>query len=172
MADPIPSDPSAGYGGTKINKNKKVSFSQQEPVQGPPPGYRPPQGQPQGPPPSPPPSPPQMNRQIPPPVQQIQSVVQQGPPPMQQGPPPRGNEVNIPVVKSNFAKSKFGLLDSGFKNALLVIVLFIVLNSKIVWRQVMKLTFMGSVEPSMIALFVNSIIAGVAYYIITKYILK
>ena len=52
------------------------------------------------------------------------------------------------------------------------LVLFILLNSKIIWRQIMKLPFMGSTEPSMIALIVNSLLAAIVYFIITKYILN
>jgi len=81
---------------------------------------------------------------------------------------PRETLVEIPKKKS-----MFGTSDSpNFKNAILVAVIFVVLNSKIVWRQIIKLPFMGSVEPSMIALVINSLLAAIAYYIITKFVMK
>ena len=84
----------------------------------------------------------------------------------------RGNVVEIPPKKTE-SKSAFGFTDSStFKYALLVSVIFIVLNSKIVWRQLIKLPFMGTVEPSMIALIVNSILAGIAYFVIANFIIK
>ena len=82
---------------------------------------------------------------------------------------PREALVEIPSKK----KSMFGATESDtFKNAILVAVIFVVLNSKIVWRQIIKLPFMGSVEPSMIALVINSLLAAIAYYIITKFVMK
>jgi hypothetical protein len=167
------------YGGTKINKKSKVSFQEQS---GPPP-RAPPQQMQMGPPPQqmgpPPPQqmgpPPQQMHMGPPPGMQMG-----GPPPgMQMGgpppsrPPPQGEQIQVPT-KSGFSKtrSKFGGLPSDVQHGLLVFVLFILLNSKIIWRQIMKLPFMGSTEPSMIALVVNSIMAAVVYFIITKYILN
>jgi hypothetical protein len=165
MADQQPSEI---VGGTKLNKKAKQNMAPppQQMQQSPPPNYSqpPPQQMQQGPPPGygPPPPPQQM---------------QQGPPPgyarpVLPSPPssrPRGEQVVIPE-KSSF-KSKFSS-SSGTNNAFLVAVLFLILNSKIVWRQLMKLPFMGAVEPSMIALIVNSILAGIVFFIITKFIMK
>ena len=88
------------------------------------------------------------------------------------------NKVNRPVeVKSKSptgSKSKFGNSsedNSNFKETLIVVLLFVVLNSKLVWKQLMKLPFMGSVEPSIIALIVNSLLAGIVYFIIKKFLL-
>jgi hypothetical protein len=88
------------------------------------------------------------------------------------------NKVNRPIeVKSKpptGSKSKFGNSsedNSNFKETLIVVLLFVVLNSKLVWKQLMKLPFMGSVEPSIIALIVNSLLAGIVYFIIKKFLL-
>jgi hypothetical protein len=82
---------------------------------------------------------------------------------------PRETLVEIPKKKSMFGATTES---DTFKNAILVAVIFVVLNSKIVWRQIIKLPFMGSVEPSMIALVINSLLAAIAYYIITKFVMK
>ena len=72
-------------------------------------------------------------------------------------------------IKSKFGESSEG--NSNFKETLIVVLLFVVLNSKLVWKQLMKLPFMGSVEPSIIALIVNSLLAGIVYFIIKKFLL-
>jgi len=101
-------------------------------------------------------------KQAPPPQMPQQMQMPMPPPPV------RENLVQIPKKKS-----MFGSTDSpNFKHAILVAVIFVILNSKIVWRQLIKLPFMGSVEPSMIALIVNSLLAALAYYIITNFIMK
>jgi hypothetical protein len=41
-----------------------------------------------------------------------------------------------------------------------------------VWKEIVKIPFMGQVEPSIIALVVNAVIAGVIYYIVTNYLMK
>jgi hypothetical protein len=120
----------------------------------------------------------QMPQQVPMPVQvqrpTAEELFKQAPPaqvPQQMQMPQaqvRENVVQIPKKKS-----MFGMPDStNFKYATLVAVIFVVLNSKIVWRQLIKLPFMGSVEPSMIALIVNSLLAAVAYFVITNFIMK
>ena len=151
------------YGGTKINKksNLKQPSQQQQPSQ-----QHVSFGENQ-----------QMTRQAP--MQQVpmqQPPMQQPPvqqPPVQQPPMQSkgGEQIQIPV-KSKSSKSRFGNLSGTTQNALLVIILFILLNSKIIWRQIMKLPFMGSTEPSMIALFVNSLLAGIVFFIITKYVMN
>ena len=96
----------------------------------------------------------------------------------QQPPAHVPQQMQMPVIRENLVeipkkKSVFGISESpNFKNAILVAVIFVVLNSKIVWRQLIKLPFMGSVEPSMIALIINSLMAAIAYYIITNFIMK
>ena len=72
-------------------------------------------------------------------------------------------------IKSKFGDSSEG--NSNFKETLIVVLLFVILNSKLVWKQLMKLPFMGSVEPSIIALIVNSLLAGIVYFIIKKFLL-
>ena len=160
-------------GGTKIQR--KQSPPPQMMQQGPPPQ----QMMQQGPPPQ------QMMQQGPPP-----QMMQQGPPPqmMMQGPPPQmmmqggpdyPNAVG-PMGKVNFGAikgTKSGLGDNktnkhNVKYSFIVALIFIILNSKIIWKQITKLPFMGSVEPSIIALIVNSILAGIIYYIMTTFIVK
>ena len=88
------------------------------------------------------------------------------------------NKVNRPVeVKSKSImgiKSKFGDSsgnNSNIKETIIVVLLFVVLNSKLIWKQLMKLPFMGTVEPSIIALIVNSLLAGIIYFVIKKFLL-
>lgn len=57
------------------------------------------------------------------------------------------------------------------KYAILVSVIFILLNSKIIWKQILKLPLMGQVEPSIVALIVNSLLAGLVFYIASKYLI-
>ena len=157
-------------GGTKINRNK-----------GPPP-------QQMGPPPQmgqmgPPPQMGQMGPQMDPREAQMmmeqqmlqQQVMQQQPQGFQQPPP----NVNFGggrgiLKKPSFGKSSFGAAfeSSTFKNALLVTVIFLLLNSKLIWKQIIQLPFMGTVEPSMIALVENAIIAGMAFYLISNFLMK
>ena len=126
--------------------------------------------------------PPQMVQQ-----QMAQQIQQQMPPQMQQQQqmPPQQMPVQMnesygqarmpsPILKR---KSKFASFDNAggntenMKYALVVSLIFVILNSKIIWKQIMKLPFMGSVEPSIVALLVNSILAGVVYYIISTFVL-
>ena len=171
-------------GGTKIQR-KQPPPPQQMMQQGPPPQQMMQQGPPpqqmmqQGP-------PPQMMQQGPPPQMMQQGPPQQmmmqgGPPPqmMMQGGPDYPNAVG-PMGKVNFGAikgTKSGLGDNktnkhNVKYAFIVALIFIILNSKIIWKQISKLPFMGTVEPSIIALVVNSILAGIIYYIITTFIIK
>ena len=89
----------------------------------------------------------------------------------QQGHFSQGN-LSAQLTKSR--KSKFSLdhlMDkSEIKNSILVVVLFIFLNSKMIWTQIGKAPLMGSVEPSLLALIINSIIAGIVFYLITTYL--
>ena len=146
-------------GGTKLQKRRPQQIPQQIPQQ--------PQQIPQ-------------RQQVP--QQQQQQFVQQIRQPPEQvfmqeqiqtgSPEPRGSPLEIPIkVKKSFFGSS-STTDNTTKYALLVAVIFIILNSKIVWRQIIKLPFMGSVEPSMIALIINSLLAGLAFYIVSTFIIK
>ena len=70
-------------------------------------------------------------------------------------------------------KSFFG---SGVSNtnrlslAIFVVLLFILLNSKLIWTQLQKLPFMGSIEPSIFALIINSLLAGIVFYVASSFI--
>jgi hypothetical protein len=72
------------------------------------------------------------------------------------------------------SKSTFGSFgsDKTFKYSLLVVLMFIILNSKIVWRQLSRFPFMGTVEPSIIALVANSLLAGIIFYLISNLLIK
>lgn len=94
--------------------------------------------------------------------QQQQQMLQQ-----QQQPIMHPKETFKMPTKSSF----LSLDDKNVKNSLLVVVLFILLNSKIIWKEITKIPFMGTIEPSILALIVNSIIAGVVYYLITNYLI-
>jgi hypothetical protein len=65
-------------------------------------------------------------------------------------------------------KSPFSFSDNSFKQAVLVSIIFVLLNSKIIWSQIIKLPFMGGMEPSILALIVNSILAAVIFYIVSN----
>jgi len=178
-------DPSSGEGGTKINRKPKLVNSppqmnasppQQQMV--PPPQQMGPPPQQMGPPPQqmgPPPQ--QMRPQYNEPPQQMRPQYNE-PPQYNEVPPPRyssrnkenyGAPVIIPNKKSNFGS----ILDnSNFKNSLLVVFLFIILNSKLVWKQIQKIPMMGKVEPSMVALIFNSILAGIIFFLIKTFVMK
>ena len=153
------------FGGTKLQRRKP----EQQQMQGPPPQQM------------------QMDpRQMqgPPPQQQMQMDPRQmqGPPPQQQmqGPPPQHidpRQIQGPQMQMDprqmIRKETFGKMDSkAMKYAILVILIFIILNSKIIWKQIMKLPMMGTIEPSIIALIVNSILAGIIFYIVTTMLIK
>jgi len=140
---------SSEEGGTKINRR-------------PPPQQQQPPPQMMGPPPQMMGPPPQM----------------MGPPPQMMAPPPQVQPQPSPppmakksVSFQETAKTKFGSFDPKMKMAVLVILLFVILNSKIIWKQVCRFPMMGSSEPSMIALLVNSILAGVIFYFISKFVM-
>lgn len=68
---------------------------------------------------------------------------------------------------------KGGFIDfKSLKLSIVVALIFIILNSKIVWSQFGKLPFMGSMDPSMLALLINSLLSGIIFYIITTYVIK
>ena len=143
-------------GGTKINRQKMPPQGQPpQQEQGPPPGY-------QGPPPG---------YQGPPPGYQ-------GPPPGYQGPPPQQQRPQMPpmmIPPTAFGKSKsrFGGPENKMylKYSILVFLIFIILNSKIIWKQLMTIPGLSGVEPSIMSLLVNSLIAGILFFIISKYVI-
>jgi hypothetical protein len=94
-------------------------------------------------------------------VQQMdpRQVQQMGPRPVQQ---------QVPF----FGRKETLVDEKVMKYAILVILIFIILNSKIIWKQIMKLPMMGTTEPSIVALIVNSIIAGIIFYVVTTMIIK
>ena len=138
------------------------------------------------PPPEMPPPPPQMQSspQVDPredmmQQQMMQQQMMQQPPQGYQAPPVQQNSMGSPsrsiLKKSTFGgKSSFyGAFDSPiFKYTLLVIIIFMILNSKFIWKQIMHFPLMGSAEPSVVALVVNSVIAGMAFYIISSFLIK
>ena len=102
--------------------------------------------------------PPQQMQMPPPPQQQMQM-------PPQQMVPPQNFQNHAPVLKRK--------LDSNsMKSAIVVVLIFLMLNSKIVWSQISRLPFMGAVEPSLIALIINSILAGVIFYCFKTFVFK
>jgi hypothetical protein len=58
------------------------------------------------------------------------------------------------------------------KNAVLVVIIFFLLNSKIIWKQIIQFPFMGGVEPSIVALVVNAILAGMVFYLVSTFLMK
>ena len=118
-----------------------------------------------------PPPPPQM--QQPPSMQQQQPPIhqqmmqQQQPPQMMQQQPIQQQ----PVQSSNFSGILKKPLDAkALKYSIAVVIIFVVLNSKIVWSQLSRLPFLNTVEPSIIALIINSILAGIIFYVISMLI--
>jgi len=105
--------------------------------------------------------------------QQRQMMMQQQQPPqMGSGKSQMENIINNQVpsyVKNGKNKKNFGftLNDKNIKNSIIVIVIFILLNSKIIWKAISKMPMMGTMEPSILALIVNSIIAGIVFYILS-----
>ena len=74
------------------------------------------------------------------------------------------------ILKTKSAFGNISMDSQNFKNALLVIVIFLLLNSKIIWKQIIQCPMMGSVDPSIVALIVNSILAGIVFYFISNYL--
>jgi hypothetical protein len=148
------------FGGTKILKKPNPNAQMMQ--QGPPPQQQ------------------MMMQQGPPPQQQM--MMQQGPMPQQmmqqQAPPPQQMmpqqmmQQQVPMPQFGRSKSNFNLDSKQFKLSILVMLIFIILNSKIIWKQISRLPFMGSMDPSIIALVVNSIVAGVIFYLISSVLFK
>ena len=149
---------SSEEGGTKLQKRNRP----QQMSQAPQPQFEPQQvyTRQQGPPQQQ--MPPQMGQQMPPqqqmsPQQQMQMAQQMG----QQMPRPYQGIIKKPMLEN-----------SNTKSAILVVLIFLLLNSKIVWKQIINLPMMGSMEPSMVALIFNSLLAGIIFYIIINYLMK
>ena len=120
---------------------------------------------------------PQPMMQQPQPMMQQQQPMMQQPQPTMQQPQPVAQPPSpvAPDTKSTFSKSNFGNITfdiTDFKYSLLVMLIFIILNSKIIWKQIARLPLMDGLDQSMIALLINSIIAGISFYIISNYIIK
>ena len=81
-----------------------------------------------------------------------------------------------PSVMDSINKSRFKGMKSSFgsgalntpvlKTSILVSLIFVLLNSKMIWKQLIKLPMMGTVDPSILALIVNAILAGIIFYCI------
>ena len=54
---------------------------------------------------------------------------------------------------------------------ILVVCIFILLNSKFIYRELAKLPGMGNIDPSLLALVVNSVIAGLIFVIVKSCLL-
>jgi len=104
-------------------------------------------------------------------MQQQQAMQQQQGYPQQQVYVPQAINRVIPPPLRGKIKS-FDMDSQLFKNALLVTIIFVLLNSKLVWKQIIRFPFMGGVEPSIVALVVNSILAGILFYIISNYLMN
>lgn len=83
-------------------------------------------------------------------------------------PPPVPKITGGSSFKSRFSENS----KDSTKYAILVVVIFILLNSKLVWSQIMKFPGMGSMEPSIIALIVNGLLAGMAFFVIHSFLMK
>ena len=75
-----------------------------------------------------------------------------------------------PVPKSILKRTSMGpfsINNKNIRNGVIVVVLFILLNSKFIWRALTRIPMMGTFEPSILALIVNSLLAGIVFYIIS-----
>jgi len=72
--------------------------------------------------------------------------------------------------KSNFGSDILNI--PVLKTSILVSVIFILLNSKMIWKQIIKLPMMGTVDPSILALIVNAILAGIVFYFINNFLIS
>ncbi len=168
-------DDMAGAGGTRIQRRKPQSPPEQQmgnqmmqqqmgnQMGGPPPAMNPRMQQ-------------QMMQQQ---MMQQQMGNQMGPPMGQQMmAPPKEDLINdnrlMPKLEfGERMKSKFGSssIDSkSFKMAMLVVIIFLMFNSKIIWKQITRFPMMGEVDPSIIALIVNALLAGIVFYLLSKLI--
>jgi hypothetical protein len=105
-------------------------------------------------------------------MQQQQQMPQQQMPRQMPQQQQRGSQSSFNIVNNSVPSAikngRFNLSNSTFKNAVLVAIIFILLNSRIVWRAISRIPMMGSIEPSILALVVNSILSAVVFYILSK----
>jgi hypothetical protein len=154
---------SSEEGGTKLRKNRPQQMSQ-----APQPQFDPQQvyTRQQGPPPQ------QMGQQM---AQMGQMGQMPTPQQMAQMPPQMQQQIMQQASSSQMPRPYQGkklLENSNAKSAMLVVLIFLLLNSKLVWKQIINLPMMGNVEPSMIALIFNSLLAGIIFYIIINFLMK
>jgi hypothetical protein len=114
-------------------------------------------------------------------AQAQQAMAQQqmmGPPQMQSQPQmmsdPEPSYYMPPTSSAGFAESLRDVFSTGMgyeiKYAVIATLLFVVFNSKIVWKQLLKVPIMGGVEPSVVALGTNGLLFAIIFYIIIKYL--
>ena len=102
---------------------------------------------------------PQEERNRPPPQEYHQEQAYQ-----HQVPPPQ-------IIRPKLIGKRFINYDSvTFKYAVIVTCIFLLLNSKIIWKQIIQFPFMGTMEPSIVALIINSILAGIVFYVMSNFI--
>jgi hypothetical protein len=112
--------------------------------------------------------PPQMAQQMGQMPPQMRATPQQAPP--QQMYQQQVQEEAPQLPKSVLKKTKYGpfsINNKNIRNGVIVVVIFILLNSKFIWKALGRLPMMGTFEPSILALVVNSIIAGIVFYVIS-----
>jgi len=125
----------------------------------------------------------QIPQQPPPNLMQQQNVMQQQIPQQPQNIPPHVQQqiMQQQMIQQQIAqkpqpvlpqqkKNRFGVQieNKNIKNSVIVIIIFIILNSKIIWRALSKMPMMGTLEPSIVALIVNSVLAGIVFFIISS----
>jgi hypothetical protein len=107
----------------------------------------------------------------PPPEQMYQQPPQQmyqQPPQQMYHQPPQQAQLNIPKLKTASRFSNVDFDSVTFKYSIIVACIFVLLNSKIIWKQIIQFPFMGGVEPSILALIINSILAAIIFYVVSK----
>jgi uncharacterized membrane protein YagU involved in acid resistance len=82
----------------------------------------------------------------------------------------RGMKMNNNNKKKMFNKDSEFNVNLHMKYSIIVAILFILLNSKMIWTQISKLPMMGSIEPSILALVFNSLLSGILFYCIIKFV--
>jgi hypothetical protein len=81
------------------------------------------------------------------------------------------NKSQFNLIKQHFGSSGDTTTSQKIKYSILVILIFVLLNSKIIWKQICKLPFMGSIEPSILALVFNSLLSGLIFFLIVKFVI-
>jgi hypothetical protein len=81
------------------------------------------------------------------------------------------NKSNFNLIKQHFGSSGDTTDSQKIKYSILVILIFVLLNSKLIWKQICKLPFMGSIEPSILALVFNSLLSGLMFFLIVKFVI-